>query len=352
MSDSEVSAYASAFSEFIFSNRTVVYMIAIYLYDICLTFGDEVNTIWMPKWNITTAIYLLNRYIFMVSLVFDGIISLAWNLSSPQCATFCNIADTASVAATFMGSLLLALRVAAIYRWSWPIMVFLAVILAGRIVIGTLRDFPFVVNMTAGPSFPGCVGTTGNPYIVAQLVDTILIVIFDTFVFAMTVRQTLGQVLAARRMGLDLRISFVLFRDGILYFFILFFANCLNAVFTVILWRNPNGINPKGFDLFSALVEVLQPLLVSRLMLNIKFAAHHEEHMTGHTISSFGVQNQPVNASRLDQIVGDIGGPLVTRHPEDEVGEDFANIDAHIDSDRDKPKESSGPDINSAVLQI
>ena len=50
--------------------------------------------------------------------------------------------------------------------------------------------------------------------LLAQIIDTVLVLAFDCTVFALTIRKTLRQVLEARRMKLQVTFSYLLVRDG------------------------------------------------------------------------------------------------------------------------------------------
>ena len=85
------------------------------------------------------------------------------------------------------------------------------------------------------------------------------------------------------------------------------------------------------FFYMESLLDRLQPILVSRLVLNIKWAAYRKEH--GATIQTLPSllfeQQEPSTSSRINAIIGEIGGPLVLPGDDASVNDaDFYNDDA------------------------
>ncbi|KIM75818.1 hypothetical protein PILCRDRAFT_665697 [Piloderma croceum F 1598] len=63
-------SYDQVASETITSNYIIVASVTFLLYDYALTFAQEVEFVWQQKMGLGKALFLLNRYIPMIDLVF------------------------------------------------------------------------------------------------------------------------------------------------------------------------------------------------------------------------------------------------------------------------------------------
>ncbi|TFK86763.1 hypothetical protein K466DRAFT_618635 [Polyporus arcularius HHB13444] len=101
-------------------------MVALIFYEHLLTFGDEVEMFWKRKFTGATAIFLLNRYLILVSYLME--LATVWiksdNVSTQSCAVVIRTNDVFYYAIYIPWAAFGALRAYALTNRNWPLAIF------------------------------------------------------------------------------------------------------------------------------------------------------------------------------------------------------------------------------------
>jgi len=269
-----VGLYTSFYFEDCLSFCTCVLVV----YDILLTLDVECSLIWkkrISRWPVTTYLYLLGRYPSVIGWYSRLFFMILTSVTVPTCDVLFKLNASMVLITSAANIALLTLRVCAIYRWSKPVIALFTVLGLSRLIAGGLRDFAFTnVIVTERPIFGGCDESIGRSFTIAQSADSILVLLFDTSIFVFTIRRTLYQVLEARRTENEVKYSYLLLRDGTLYFLPLTTFNTFNVLYILL---KPHTALPNITVFLSVMNMPMQSVLVSRLMLNLKRASERYE---------------------------------------------------------------------------
>ncbi|KAF7783248.1 hypothetical protein Agabi119p4_2624 [Agaricus bisporus var. burnettii] len=263
-----------------------------FAYDYMLTLGEEVELIWMRPLSFATMLFFLIRYVSLMQSIV-----LAVSLNDPDwkgkvgetriffelttdiflvvCTRYAVSEAIFSVSLIALGQLIMILRVVAIYRGSKKILVFLLFLWTSQLILSVMGlRTGFTLPLPRG--FVGC-SFTGTDAMFSSM--WIAPAITDSFVFLLTVyrtKQNIGHLLASVRRGsgsfTDRAIS-ILLRDGALYYFVIFLANVMNALFFFL--ADP-GIKP----IAAPFNQLLLCTVVSRLVLNLRSLSRSNQDRT------------------------------------------------------------------------
>ncbi|KAI0260281.1 hypothetical protein BC834DRAFT_551641 [Gloeopeniophorella convolvens] len=203
---------------------------AILYYDYALTFTQEVELFWPihDRLGWVSSIFLLSRYfailgnipILLSYVVNDGSTcscrSIPIFLPFHQGFTLCFI------------SILCSVRVYALYNKSRVALGIVACASFGLTVTGIVTvatSKPVVPLRVSQPIIPGCMSNLVlSPYETERLLFPWSgVLVFDSIVFALTLRKTI-------QLGTRTHIIQVMFRDGAMYFGVLFLVNLTNIL--------------------------------------------------------------------------------------------------------------------------
>jgi len=309
------------YSSLILSDRSTVASVALLLWDYALTLDHEIINIWTPRLTGTAAVFLINRYCFLVSTVLDAFILLYPGLTNSTCVRMVNGYYVLGAVASVTSMALFALRIFAIYEQSWLLLGVLGAVGVARVVTGLVRNFALSYPVTNAPTVAGCGVETTNPgYLRFATADVVLILAFDTLVFLLTLYKTSFQVVQARRLKMRNGLAYFLLRDGTLYYLPL--VACTAAQVCLSEIQSGNGF---AQDIIFPFVSVLQNMLVNRLVLSLRQIANDR---TESTIPS--IPNLHFATATL---YGNIGAPVR------QLGEDEDLLAFETESDGQAEKE-------------
>ncbi|KIM63142.1 hypothetical protein SCLCIDRAFT_1214447 [Scleroderma citrinum Foug A] len=253
------------------SFATVV--LTLILYDYALTIAREIKLFWQrPKnsWGFT--LFVANRY----SIILGQTPFLLYSFWTPETLSHysrCNslrvCTEVVVTVIQLIGSVIMAMRVRALYRNSRPILILILVFwFVGAVVscwavlssIFTTSGQMVFIPPLPSPGDVGCpsglkLGYKQGLYLAlawsAQLV-------FDTFIFLLTLMRSLRIWRERSRSIIE-----ILLRDGSLYFAIMCAANVANVIVLLAATSPLKGVS-------SSLTNVISAILISRLMLNLR----------------------------------------------------------------------------------
>ncbi|KZT52316.1 hypothetical protein CALCODRAFT_92785 [Calocera cornea HHB12733] len=245
------------------------------LYDIVITFPDEVRLIWPAPRSITKYLYFVNRYTVAIAMIYD-----AWVMSgfaSPMTDQVCwryyfaiEMWDCLE-GMGIIGALVL-FRVYALYKTTKYITALLILLWAIYLFPATsITIWGFVTfynqpgTLTYTPYLDTC-ALSGRPNDVYAL--WIPMLFFETVVFGMVMYK----VYQHTRM-IQTPIMSVLFRDGLLYYGVMLTGEAVNLV-AFVVFPDP---------LYFSLVHpnwCLASIIISRIYLNLRDVANAREWST------------------------------------------------------------------------
>ncbi|KAJ3793237.1 hypothetical protein GGU11DRAFT_800573, partial [Lentinula aff. detonsa] len=272
----------------------------LWIADFIETLPTEINAIWRKKLTGASVLFLINRYIFLLYLILQTPFNLPGNEKNEECHVNTNILEVLQILAIATTNVLFALRVYAIYNENRIILGTCSVFIISRLVIDILQQITFQGSSSAGTqfqSFSACVIgiSDSNVYSQVQFVIPFITLVYDIYIFGLTMRKTIDLGFEMKRQGQS-SVAHVIVQDVVL----------LSAVIAAIL----DGVSLHAVlisEISSPFFTFLPNMLISRLMLNLRTFTTPG---TGDTLTT----SQRAHFSSLhfasNQMLGNIGAPL------------------------------------------
>ncbi|RPD61555.1 hypothetical protein L227DRAFT_652319 [Lentinus tigrinus ALCF2SS1-6] len=255
-------------------------------YDICLTFAEEVDLVWKAKWSLPKVMYFAVRYYGLAASLLYFLV----NSSSSPPFGVCRhwpwyeaFGATTAVAVLF-GEGMFVLRLWASYRRNKKVLALIAfgfiAELTSSVTVGTIEAR--TISIMPRPSWfpralPGCYTLASVPLrntLGAWIVNCSVATIFFTLMlykfitsesFRMELSNVQGNPLAK---WFELRhfspLLYLLLRDGVIYFAMIFFVNALNMALSIRM----EGRALEGMGV--AWTIAVSSVASSRLLLNLR----------------------------------------------------------------------------------
>ncbi|TFK37171.1 hypothetical protein BDQ12DRAFT_608300, partial [Crucibulum laeve] len=193
-------------------------------YDIILTFGDEVERIWMRKYTPVTVLWFLNRYLSPL-----GYIVIIVSFHDPWSKSVCNryvlYPEALKIVTAFTIGVIFILRLYAIYSRSKMVVGFACLVLAIELGI-KIWAFTDGTSLILPPGLVGCilVGRSNTRIVFTWIAE----LVFDSVVFFLTLWKTVSHNRVRRSNTMSL-VTLVM-RDGVVYFGIIFLVNLVTVL--------------------------------------------------------------------------------------------------------------------------
>ncbi|TFK64477.1 hypothetical protein BDN72DRAFT_901536 [Pluteus cervinus] len=285
----------------------------IYLYDLLLTLGLEVELIWSSKWCFLKAIYLIQRYLPLVDTLLLGRYQLFKN--AELCERFVKASAHISVIGVMLSEIILIRRAIAIWgnkrRW-W-------IGLYTLFIISFVPLFTAVELFLRGLTFTAidlphehCFIGRGSQIL---LICWITVTIFDAGIF---IAMAIPGFQYYRIHGTNSDLQKTVFRDGILYIFYLFILSMINVA-VIIKWPTAHA-----------------GLLSSRVVLHIRAQLHQPN----------GPSSNDDSDPILSSLAEDMTFSFRNTNPDVDVdGDGDANVDGDVGVDAE-PSATQLQDLN------
>ncbi|KAI0094105.1 hypothetical protein BDY19DRAFT_989608 [Irpex rosettiformis] len=233
-------------------------------YDMFLTFGDEVERIWMQPFTGATVLWFMNRYITPLAYIIITVSFHDPNWGPEACERYVRFPEIIKIFTATAVGIIFILRLYAIWGRSRIILVCFSVLLALEIAV-KIWSFTGGIRLHLPSAEEGLIGCilTGNPASNRVMFTWVAELAFDSAVFFTMLYKT---ILLFNRMPRSTRASSilqVLLRDGVVYFAVIFVSNLVTVLIYVLAIPDLKVINAS----FSTLITTL---MVSRLMLNLR----------------------------------------------------------------------------------
>ncbi|KAJ3551357.1 hypothetical protein NM688_g4751 [Phlebia brevispora] len=291
-------------------------------YDICLTFGDEVEKIWKRPFTGATILWFANRYLNPLGYI---VVIVSFHQQWPEsvCNRYILYPEALKTVTDTAIGMIFILRLYAIYSRSRVILGMFTVLLLTEIGMKIVRflalgvrsqwltDFNLQWSFTDGlpvqlpPGLVGCIltGRSERRFIWTFVVELIFGSVWSpraTIVKTLKIHRSLSSSNTTYNMLIN-----IMLRDGILYFAAIFGANLITVVFLLTATPDLKPIN-------ASFSNLLTSLMVSRLMLNLRIAADERYKRSGHTTSTTIVREPLPHSNSLkktfeDTVIGNLG---------------------------------------------
>ncbi|KAI0340199.1 hypothetical protein BDW22DRAFT_447663 [Trametopsis cervina] len=276
-------------------------------YDMFLTFGEEVEKIWLQPVTGATVLWFLNRYITPLGYI---VITVSWhdaNWGIAACDRFVLFPEILKVFSCTAAGLIFTLRLYAVYGKSKTILFTFTGLLSAE-VAAKIWSFTGGTRLQLPPGLVGCIltGKTASDRLMFTWVAELC---FDTCVFFAMLYRTLYLYRTVPRRSQASSIVHILMRDGIIYFAVIFGSNLITVLIYLLAVPDLRVINAS----FSTLITTL---MISRLMLNLRRANVTIEQPTVDTagtttISEIRIRKKQERSDFIPpSIMGNLGEPL------------------------------------------
>ncbi|EIM79469.1 uncharacterized protein STEHIDRAFT_173101 [Stereum hirsutum FP-91666 SS1] len=206
------------------SNSIQVSASALWISEYIQTLPMEIEAVWNRKMSGTSFLFLINRYSFLVFFIAQTYSNLPGSATDQECSRVFLVAQICSALSDCTTSLLMLLRVYALYARSKVILVAAIALIGSRIALD-LYSIPLVdaisSQSTLFSALSRCAGDVSAVNLIIQtrfsIAIPMLLVVFDIFILILTMVKTLDAARGLRRQG-QKGIILVVLRDGIFYF--------------------------------------------------------------------------------------------------------------------------------------
>ncbi|KLO07776.1 hypothetical protein SCHPADRAFT_634053 [Schizopora paradoxa] len=255
----------------------MVAAIALLFYDTALKLGDEVNHLWFAPWSIAKLLYLIIRYLAFVDASLIMFYEFHPDNSAQECHLLYQVAMWFMTAGIIFCQFVLIVRTYAIWARNFAVGLYLSIFQVAAIIISIIFCNKSAKELIFIPSpIPRVVPCIPLQESNISLYAFACVAIFDFNILTLTMLKGYSHY---RKSSTPLVRT--LYRDGIIYFVVLFTVSLTN----VILMRVMN--NSPYFYMLTEPQRVLHTVLITRLILNVRVAAEKP------TIEDSGLEMRP-----------------------------------------------------------
>ncbi|THH10062.1 hypothetical protein EW146_g8487 [Bondarzewia mesenterica] len=262
-------AYNLGFAHLIDSKYYILASSLINIYDLLLTFDDEVKYIWQAKISLPSCCFFVFRYVPPVVSIVNFFADHDPRFVGSVCKNWIWLPVTNAPIVSASTGVILVLRVYAIYNRATWVLIFLTVMFLGEIGV-MLWSVPGGSPAILPPGWVGCIPSkkpgTGD----RLSVMFIAALVFDSSIFILT----LGRSIYLRLRNSTIGLVQLIVRDGIIYFFVIFIVNALNVFLLTLAPDDLGAIN-------TPFASLIASTMVARLMFNLRAASRKNQHISG-----------------------------------------------------------------------
>ncbi|KJA19153.1 hypothetical protein HYPSUDRAFT_907934 [Hypholoma sublateritium FD-334 SS-4] len=245
-----------------------------FYYDTLITFGDEVERVWKRKFTWFTVLWFLNRYVPLIgfAIFILAFHDSAWTRNDKFCDVIAFTPGVLGFITSTVIDLIFIVRLYATFSANKAILYFMVPFLCAKeaVVIWSVSSGH---RQPLPPGLVGCILVPGSSSLrftalwIAQLT-------FDTTVFVLTAYRAFKLSRIARG-GVQSLIDMIM-RDGVIYFAVIFIADFVNVLTFLLAPADLQAVN-------ASLTISIGPLMVSRLILNLRGAHEAQKTRMSHT---------------------------------------------------------------------
>ncbi|KAH8822977.1 hypothetical protein DL96DRAFT_327697 [Flagelloscypha sp. PMI_526] len=237
------------------------YQVASYVmlvFDHMITFGDEVERIWMRPMSGASLLFLINRYLTPIqfAIILVAFNDPAWSEES-FCDRFVSFEGYSTVGLVAVCSAVMILRIFALYGRNYYVLGFLIAVLITQITVSSY-GLSLGFRVPLPPIFVGCIftGPAGSMFPAVWYTPAIT----DFIIFCLTVYRA-RIVFKDHGSSVPTMQRFV--KDGVLYFLLIFSANLLNVLIYSFAVDDLKAVG-------ASFSQLITSVMISRLVLNLR----------------------------------------------------------------------------------
>ncbi|KAJ8085543.1 hypothetical protein PM082_004361 [Marasmius tenuissimus] len=236
----------------------------ILVYDVVLNLALEVKHVWGKNWTFVTVVYLIQRYLPFVDTVGMTLYhEFQEDLTPRYCFFSYTISGWSYIIGIVLSEVLLAVRLWAVWERRISAAIIIFVFCLGCLVpcFVSFNSFKYTTEFSVPPlpQLRGCFISGGNDVL---YLCWIFLMVYDTGTMIMMVIPGIS----AFRMGGKSELVKTIYRDGIIYYILIFLVSVVNVVVVCTLPRDL-------VNLLAAFERVLHSVLTSHAILHIRRVA-------------------------------------------------------------------------------
>jgi len=234
--------------------------VVLLMYDTVVNFTDEVNLIWLQPWSVGKVMYLLTRYCGFFEAFWILWYSFDTNLTPDSCRKVYQIAVWSMTFGIIVCQVVLIIRTYAIWERRITILLYLCSIQAVAIIIISFElnqsNQSVIFVPSPSPTTVPCVPTLSNNKL---FVVYCCVMGLELNILCLSLVKGLSQW---RRDSMPLVRT--LYRDGVVYFAVLFTISMTNVIFITTTFYSPY------YYLLAEPQRVFHSVLAARLIINLR----------------------------------------------------------------------------------
>ncbi|TDL24218.1 hypothetical protein BD410DRAFT_786315 [Rickenella mellea] len=320
LSPEQIQLLTSEYQSYYLIRYAYLSALTILVYDYLLTLNLEIKQVWKQKFTGASFLFMLNRYIFPLSILLE-MIAASFPLSNSvrppiHCGGVYRLADILTLIFTTVTALLIfTLRTWAIYMRSWIILIIVGLFALAKesMNIATLVSETSFVTLT--PILPRCGGSRTDLYASAS---GYLSIAFDSVVFWLTFYKTIRSTLRMRKLGMTGTLTYWILRDGTIVFSPVLAGRLSVTILALVTFL------PPAVEIFSGiLANVAANVMINHLLLNLRQVTDLQ-HRGG---LSEMTTTLPEVAFAANSFIGNLGAPV--REISGEIARDVETLDGY-----------------------
>jgi len=240
---------------------------ALMMYDYTLTLHLEIKLIWIQSpWNHVKILYLLTRYLAILTVLLLLYIQLFPGVSEQACAAIFPTTTWLSIIVVNLAETILCIRTWAVYRQNACVGIGLILLMVGAFISECyylhIMTSSIIIAPRPFPEYVGCFRFASN----GQLLFWICFVVLSVVEFAVLLLMAIS-AFRSYKSGNSSELSNVIHRDGIMFYVYLLALTVTNVV----------AIRVLHHDMLILPQTVLYSILTTRIILNIRRVALQKE---------------------------------------------------------------------------
>ncbi|KLO09661.1 hypothetical protein SCHPADRAFT_943473 [Schizopora paradoxa] len=257
---------------------TFVSAVVLLLYDTIINLPDEIDFIWYHGWSVGKVLYILTRY----SCFFDAVVvlwySFSTSLSSESCRILYEMTNWSMTVGVIMCQVVFIIRTYAIWGKNNLILAYLSAVEVTAVVasIIELNQSNRSVIFVPSPSqaIVPCVPILGNNKL---FICFSIVMVVELNILCLSLIKGFSQW---KRESTPL--VHTLYRDGVVYFAVLFSISLMNLIFVLKTFNTPY------FYIVAEPQRVFHSVLASRVIINVrKTVSENETNLSTRVLGSF-----------------------------------------------------------------
>ncbi|KLO18884.1 hypothetical protein SCHPADRAFT_885781 [Schizopora paradoxa] len=258
-----IDQWATLFSNAVDVRFSFVSAVAVQFYDVAINLADESIFIWAQSWSAGKILYLLTRYSAFIDLVTILWYQFHTGQSPEACHTLYAVSCWFMTGGIILSEVILAIRTYAIWDKNRFILAYLSSVLMAAIILSifflnqSIKATTFIQSVS--PTVITCLPILGNNRMFAVYC---CIMVAESNVLILSLYRGFSQW---RRDSTPL--VHTLYRDGVMYFAVLFSISLANAIIISIEYNSP------FYYILTLMQRIFHSILTSHLVLNVRKAA-------------------------------------------------------------------------------